>query len=350
MPINRVARIFPLIHRTRQAPAVDNQVERVLRLYPDDCQPHGIEPVGGGFSGARLWRLQTDRGRLCLRCWPVGHPSQERLKFIQAVLWHVDQEGFRRIPVPLGTRHGHGYVLHAGHLWELAPWLPGLADYGHKPSPDKLRNALRALAEFHCAAATFPLPDNGPVVSPGILERHERLAGLMGGRFDELRAATQGGPLAQLNHRGQQLIALAASAAPKVASTLELASAVQVELQPCIRDVWSAHVLFVGNEVRGIVDFGSMRPENVAADVARLLGSMAGDDAESRQAGLKAYEEVRHLSDAEHRLHIAFDQSTVLLGGLQWLEWIYVEGKVFSDYSTILSRMEEFIARLRKLA
>lgn len=82
-----------------------------------------MEPIRhtGGFSGAELWHLHAPRGPLCLRRWPAGHPSHERLEFIQAVLWHVDQEGFHRIPVPLETRHHHGYVLHAGHLWELAP-------------------------------------------------------------------------------------------------------------------------------------------------------------------------------------------------------------------------------------
>ncbi len=331
---------------------MDNQIERVLRLFPDDCQSRGAGPVkiAGGFSGALLWRLESIRGPLCLRCWPVGHPSQDRLKFIQAVLWHVDQEGFHHISVPLDTRHGHGYVLHAGHLWELAPWLPGAADYHQNPSPDRLGNALRALAEFHKAAASFPLPETGPAPSPGILERRERLAALVGGGLDELRAKARGGNWPELAARAQDLILLASRAIPKVQPLLDSAATVRVELMPCIRDIWSAHVLFVGDRVSGMVDFGSMRPENVAADVARLLGSLAGDDAQARQRGLKAYQEVRRLSEAELSVMNAFDASTVLMGGLQWLQWTYLEGRVFDDRTAVISRVDELASRLATLA
>ncbi|MBI3837054.1 MAG: phosphotransferase, partial [Planctomycetia bacterium] len=156
--------------------AVDSKIEAVLRLYPDDCQPLAIEPIAApdAFSGATLWRLQSVRGPLCLRCWP-HHPTPKRLEFIQAVLWHVDQEGFHQIPLPLETQHHHGYVRHAGHLWELTPWLPGAADYREKPSHAKLHAALAALARFHLAAESFPLPETGPTPSPGMLERVSRL-------------------------------------------------------------------------------------------------------------------------------------------------------------------------------
>ncbi len=331
--------------------AVERKIEQVLRVYPDDCQPRAVEALleTGGFSGARLWRLQSPYGPLCLRRWPPGHPDQQRLEFIQAVLWHVDQEGFHRVPLPLETRHRHGYVLFAGHLWELTHWLPGTADYRRRPSPARLKNALAALAKFHCAAATFPLPDNGPVDSPGILERRGRLRGLLEGRIDVLRAATHNGAWPELAARGQVLLELFSVAAPRVMATLESAARLHVGLQPCIRDVWHAHVLFQDDDVSGIVDFGSMRPGSVAADVARLLGSLACDDAEAWKMGLRAYERVRPLSDDERQLVAAFDQSTVLMGGLQWLEWLYLEERVFSDPAGVLARVDEFVQRLGTL-
>jgi homoserine kinase type II len=332
--------------------AVDSsKIERVLRLYPDDCQPQTIEPLAetGGFSGARIWRLDSPRGPLCLRRWPPQHPSQERLEFIQAVLWHVDQEGFRAVPLPIETQHKHGYVLFAGHLWELTRWLPGRADYRENPSPAKLQNALAALARFHRAAATFPLADGGPVVSPGIVERLERLRELVAGRIESLRKATRHGAWPELAARGERLIEMFAAAAPAVLLALENAAQLPVMLQPCVRDVWHAHVLFEGDNVSGIVDFGAMRPENVAADVARLLGSLAGDDRRDWQVGLDAYERVRRLSADEFRLMEAFDTSTVLMGGLQWLEWLYLEERVFSDPAGVLARVDEFVSRLGHL-
>jgi homoserine kinase type II len=300
----------------------------------------------GGFSGALLWRVESQRGPLCLRRWPHGHPSSERLEFIQAVLWHVDQEEFHLIPVPLETHHRHGYVLFDGHLWELTPWLPGRADYRQQPGPAKLQAALIALASFHQAAASFPLPETGPAISPGIDERRRRLAGLAAGRLDDLRRANRQSGWLELANRGERLIDLAVRLAPRVASALDSAASVRVPLSPCIRDIWSAHILFENDQVSGIVDFGSMRAENVAADVARLLGSMAGDDAQAWRQGLAAYQAIRPLSDEELLLLSVFDRSTVLMGGLQWLEWIYLDRRTFADRAAVLSRIDEFLARL----
>jgi Ser/Thr protein kinase RdoA (MazF antagonist) len=331
--------------------AVEREIERILQLYPDDCQAMSVRPYCAptSFSGARLWRVTAPRGELCLRRWPREHPGAERLQFVQAVLWHVDQEGFHRVPLPLETRHRHGFVWHAGHLWELVPWLPGNADYRAHPSPARLQAALQTLAEFHEAARTFPLPDPGPGHSPGMERRTDQLEQLLRGKLDELSDAVLQGPWPELRSRGQRLLKLARETAPRLWSPLAKARQLSVALEPCIRDVWHAHVLFTGDRVTGLVDFGAMRPDNVATDIARLLGSLAGDDAEQWQRGLAAYQTVRRLSDDELELVEAFDRSTVLMGGLQWLEWVYIEGRTFGNPAAVLERCDEFVDRLTRL-
>ena len=92
-----------------------------------------------------------------------------------------------------------------------------------------------------------------------------------------------------------------------------------------------------------------MRPENVAADVARLLGSLALDDRGEWDRGLAAYAGVARLSADELSLVTAFDRSTVLLGGMQWLQWIFIEGRQFGDPNAVLSRVDEFVTRLARL-
>ena len=331
--------------------ALPSDIERVLRLYPEDCQPISFEPfvAHDGFSGAKIWRLTSPRGSLCLRKWPNEHPSAPRLEFIQAVLWHVDQEGFHLVPVPLETHHRHGYVRHAGHLWELAPWLPGTADFRQNPSPVRLQNALRALALFHQAARSFPLPDPGPSKSPGIVERLERLQGLVSAGALQIGQAIRDEPWPEVASRARRLLALFPLAAAEIARELTLAARIEVQLQPCIRDIWYAHVLFQEDEVSGVIDFGSLRPENIAADMARLLGSLAGDESSDWQQGLRAYQTVRQLSEDELQLVSTFDRSTVLMGGIQWLEWIYVEHREFANRAAVLARLDEFIARLAHL-
>jgi Ser/Thr protein kinase RdoA (MazF antagonist) len=354
MTIGRVVRRFPDLSLPAQpvdSMAVDGKIERILRLYPDDCHSLAIEPLApaDSFSGAGLWRVQSERGTLCLRRWPRRHPNQQRLEFIQAVLWHVDQEGFHRVPLPLETRHHHGYVWHESHLWELTPWLPGAANYRRQPTAAKLVAALEALGLFHQAASSFPLPETGPTVSPGLMERRDQMRRLLDGGLGTLRGALNSSHGPEFRHRADRLLTQFAAIAPRFLPSLERAAGIQVVLQPCIRDVWHAHVLFEGERVSGIVDFGATRPENVATDVARLLGSLAGDNPADWQQGLAAYQAVRRLTDNEQTLVTIFDRSSVLLGGLQWLEWIYVEGREFRDPAAVLSRLDEFAGRLESL-
>lgn len=332
--------------------ALDKQPERVLRLYGESCRPLEATAVAPGtsFSGAQMWRLRTPRGELCLRRWPREHPSPQRLEFIQAVLWHVDQEGFHDIPLPLETEHHHGYVRHEGYLWELAPWLPGLADFDRDPNGRRLHNALVAVARFHQAALSFPLPESGPAASPGLIERGGRLRDLMVDGLARIRHGMREESWPELAAAGRRALDLFAPLAPQITGSVEAAARLRVCLQPCIRDIWSAHVLFVEDEVSGLVDFGGLRPENVAADVARLLGSLARDDAAAWQAGLAAYQTVRPLSDDELRLVVVFDRSSALLSPLQWLDWLFVQRRRFPNRDAVIARYEQLLDRLARLA
>jgi hypothetical protein len=56
------------------------------------------------------------------------------------------------------------------------------------------------------------------------------------------------------------------------------------------------------------------------------------------------------LSDDEQTLVDVFDRTTVLMGGLQWLEWIYLERKAFPERSVIEARLDQTIDRAERLA
>lgn len=324
----------------------------VLAAYPDECRPAKIESLGsaGGFSGSRFWRVTTASGVLCLRRWPEQHPSPDRLEFIQAVLWHVVREGFELVPLPLSTRLHKGYVAHGGYLWELAPWMPGKADFRDDPTDRKLKAAMEALAGFHQAATAFPLPDPPSSPSPGIQDRLRQLRVWLVGDLARLMAAVEPGPWPELETRAARVFQLVPSAASRVSPLLETCARYGVSLQPCIRDVWDNHVLYQGDRVSGLIDFGSMGADNVAADVARLMGSMARDDARLWRAGLDAYRSVRALSEDEISLVHAFDRSTVLMAGLNWIDWIYRQRRTFENREKILGRLDDVLLRLEHLA
>ncbi len=122
-----------------------------------------------------------------------------------------------------------------------------------------------------------------------------------------------------------------------------------LRLQPCIRDIWHDHVFFEGDEVSGLVDFGALQTDSVAADIARLFGSMVGDDPLGWKTAIQAFESIQPLPEAERSLVTVFDRSTVLLSGMNWLWWICVEQREFEGHETILARLDVTIQRLRRL-
>ncbi|MCR4416023.1 MAG: phosphotransferase [Thermoguttaceae bacterium] len=325
----------------------------VLIAYPEACRPRRIEFLdwAGGFSGALLWKLETPSGAFCLRRWPRAHPTEDRLRFIHAVQHWASARGCSFVPVPSPTRDGESYVRHGGFLWELATWMPGSADYRRRPSVGKLQAAMRAMAQVHMALATFPPPEPARVlaVSPGIVERRRRLAEWAGRDLGELSDSLPSIGCPELDRLMRHVLDMVPAALPGLDCLLAHAERQVVPLQPCLCDVWHEHVLYLEDRVAGLVDFGAARFENVAADIARLLGSMVLDDAQGWVAGMEAYGAIRPLSHAEIDLIEAFDRSTVVLSGLNWTDWIYLQQREFPSHAAVLDRLQEIAQRLESV-
>ena len=249
------------------------------------------------------------------------------------------------MPVPLRTQRNETLVVAAGACWELTRWLPGTASYHAEPQPQKLVHAFEALARFHRAAATFPRSPASRGPSPKIRQRGRQVRELQSGALATIASAlhTADGAVQQ---RGARVVDLFQWAAPAVAILLEAESHREVHLQPCICDVWHDHMLFTGAQVTGLVDFGAMRIDTTACDIARLLGSLVGDDRAARAMALEAYSALVPLPDDARSLVEVFDQSSVLLAGMNWLQWICVDGKRFSQPQRVLVRLDAIIERL----
>lgn len=308
-----------------------------------------LVPLGsaGGFSGARFWRLTAARGELVLRRWPRPHPNVQRLQFIHEVLYRVTENGFGLVPQPIRTTDGVTFVSQSGHLWELSHWMPGAANYHQQPSNQKLIAAMAALANFH-TAARFRSHDHP---SPGISERSEMLQQLMGGEARQISEAVavdnHGWP--ELSTRGLAVMQLFHRVVGETVRSLDRCRNQSVPLQPCLRDVWHDHILFQGDAVSGMIDFGAMRTDNVATDIARLLGSLTRGNSKQWFRGLEAYRRVRSLSKLELKLVDAFDRSTITLSGINWLRWIYLEGRQFDQRTEIQIRIDKIIHRMETL-
>lgn len=332
---------------------MDASLTSALSHYPSDCHPTISEPVAsGGLSGARLWRLKSPRGELCLRRWGREHPDAERLRWIHGVLQHVGGRCGNWIPVPIATQSGETYVAAGGYLWELAPWLSGLPELVLAPTRDRVVAAMTVLAQFHLAAETFPGTGNTPRPAPGICARLEQLTGLLHGGIERLRTGVEEAHAVwpSLAEAGLGLLKNFSKTAPPLERMLLEVSGLSVTNQPCIRDIHCEHILFTENEVTGMVDFGAMRTDHVTGDIARLLGSVAEADSDLWVDGLAAYERFRRLSSAEHRLLKAYHASAAVLSGVNWLQWVFLQRREFADRAGVERRFAAIAGRLARMA
>jgi len=329
-------------------------IQPILRRYGPNCQPSHVESLGaaGGMSGAQFWRLTTPRGTLAVRRWPVEHPTPDRLQFIHAVLRHAADRGINFLPVPIAATDGATFVSHAGHLWELAPWLRGVADYEQSPRREKLRAAMTALAEFHNAVADFRA--SPPLASslrtpPAVTMRLTHLYDLQSGGAAALARSITDSHWPELAPLARQFLAALPRAMPLAIEQVAPLTDLQFPLQPCIRDVWHDNVLFDGETVTGLIDFGAMQIDTPATDIARLLGSLVGDDEAGWRDGLAAYSAVRQLSQQETTAVQSLDASGTILAGANWIRWIYIDGRRFKNREQVTKRFRRLVTRAELL-
>jgi len=335
---------------------------------------HGCEPnqvVQSGLSGASIWKcLAGERGFACLRAWPKTHPSRERLLAIHhhMQLLTVCRIGFT--PTVYCSRSGSTLISDGGRLWELTSWLPGKADYVSASSSHRLSSAMGALAQIHhvwsLGRGAMAEPSMGTKVcgSPTLTDRLARLATWQQGRYEPMRV------LAGVSSATErQLVAdtfdLLQSWSEPLRQQLVCLAEQAVEQHFVLRDIWCEHVLFTGDEVTGVIDFGAARWDEPTTDLVRLLGSLEPHNAERRRSGLAAYNRSRselanglpgeltlgRVASFEplrwERLQ-TLDQTATLLSAAQWLEWLVVEQRDFvQPREELLERWRGFIERLR---
>jgi Ser/Thr protein kinase RdoA (MazF antagonist) len=320
----------------------------VLAPYSLDMGNDALSSLGnhGGFSGARLWRIESRLGPMCLRAWPAGGMTTVALCSLHELMARARQGGLDFVPAVIPTNDGGTWVEHAGRIWEVTSWLPGQADFHQRPSPERLRATCVALARLH-AAWTDSAPIRRPC--PAVQRRLRRI-----GEWTDLVASGWRGPLAAspsdpARPWAERAWHLLNRFAERVPLMLAPWTARDVTLQPCLCDIWHDHVLFVGDEVTGLIDYGAFKIDQVAVDLARLLGSLVGADRKAWEIGVQAYRRVRPLSTDEEALAQVLDETGHIVAAANWLLWLYREGREFEDRAGAARPLALAVARLEAL-
>jgi Ser/Thr protein kinase RdoA (MazF antagonist) len=317
----------------------------VLGQFSPEFARARLIPLGnrGGFSGASLWRVETESGHFCLKAWPLSGPTPERLGAIHVLLQQARRADLPFIPSVQSSRNGATWVTHAGRLWDVQEWMRGSADFHARSTPARLAAACTALAQLHGAwesgqSTVGPCPALQRRLDAWqewcrLCETGWRLPGdLLGGD-----------PVHPWAERAWRLLAAYRDEVPR---RLAAWRAHRLRLHPCLCDIWHDHVLFEGDTVTGLIDFGSIKEDHVSVDLARLLGSLCGNDAALRAAGFDAYRRVRALSGDEQALSIALDETGTLVGMANWLKWLYLEQRGYEDREAVARRLNALVQRV----
>jgi Ser/Thr protein kinase RdoA (MazF antagonist) len=274
-----------------------------------------------------LWQVDSGGDAFTLRYWPAALHAPQRVASICQFVQHLARRGLP-VAAPLATRAGAATARDDDGVWTMSRWAPGEATYWQAPTSGKLTAALAMLARIHLVAADHRAADERGrprrAASPSMLARAAQL--------DELRAGGAGTLVDPRRANSADELALAERGAALVRRELpaQLAAARRWRTEPLplewrLGDVWHDHILFTGEEVTGVIDFAAAGVDSPAGDVARLLGSLVGDDADGWRRGLAAYESVRPLTPAERDAVRFFDESGTLLSTANWLRWLFGE-------------------------
>jgi homoserine kinase type II len=245
-----------------------------------------------------------------------------------------------------------------GVTWGLSTWLPGIADYWSRPTAEKLNDAFATLARLHVQASDYAYEDKGKArrmdCSPAAQTRSKRLTEIAEGGMAGLRHGLRHAEESQEKRLADEALGLLERNLAAQHRVAEYWSSVRLPLQWRLGDVWHDHVLFTGDRVTGIIDFGAAGIDSPAGDVARLLGSLVGDDRERWRAGLAAYESVRPMAETERAAVEFFDTTGTVLSAANWVGWLwpqYPEAFPFvGNRAAGAARLTRLVERLRVLA
>ncbi len=342
-------------------------------LFQNTIIPHAVKRaynvtirtatvVSGGFSGTAVFKATTIDGReLAIRrtSKSVALPP-DRMRRLHGLLCQISQSGCQLMPVPLMPAKATTQVRSVENgavvpwvqvddcIWQIEPWMPGASLTAHELTTPHLRSALSALNQFHQLAAEAVRvvgSDDWFLIatepSPAVLRRLSIVDELQAGLLKKLQHRLRGDPDERFRCLAIRVGEALTTWLPWLQRELTALAMISFPVQPVLRDIWRAHVLFTDCEVTGLIDLSAAASDHVTVDLTRLFRSWFGSDISRIQDAVKEYRSLRILNGPEQRLLQALDASTVLLSPVTWLRRRMESCDKGNSASDVIARLTE---------
>ena len=318
--------------------------------------------VSGGFSGAVVFRAMTDDHReLAIRRTPGANVlPPERIKRLCGLLLRISQNGCGVIPVPflpvrsMSSCHQSSnasdvpWLQEDEFIWQIEPWMPGTPLSGPELTSQHVTTGLSALHEFHqmaTRAVDFAGSDrwfhNGIKPSPAVQRRLRIVTELTDGLLDKMYLRLSLDSDARFRSLAMRVCKALRTRLPQLHRELSAVVSISFPVQPVLRDVWRAHVLFTGNHVSGLIDLSAAASDHVTVDVTRLIRSWFGSDVSRVRNAAEEFQSLRPLNVSEQRLMQVLDTTTVLLSPVTWLRRRMESGPAQNCPDKVIARLTE---------
>ncbi len=308
----------------------------VLAHYPEPIRTvdwFRLESFSG-LSGAAIWRGGRNRQPLfAAKCYPSEiDPADVARRHVWCAA--AVRAGLSFVPGTLSTSDARTAVVRAGRCWELATWMPGEADFEDRPSRVKLLAASDGVVRLLEAWRGFGVRMAAP---PAVSNRLK------------LFAEWERRPRSGDSISGALMLRAGAAIAehlPRAKASLGPLAERELPCQPCVRDLRREHFLFTGDGLTGLIDYGAAAWDTPATDAARMLGELAGDDAELYELGLARFAERLGPDACPPELVRALDHSGVVGSVIHWLLRQHRGELTNVPVADIELRLEQLVGRL----
>lgn len=312
-----------------------------------------------GFSGTNIYQVTAQQHQYCLRCLPVQN-TREQLAFSHHVLKHAANECTTQLPVPFISNTGETWVQQKQNYWQMESWMAGEPVKSNDWTDHHLQQAVDFLAQFHRSTSRLQfdktskqldsLTTSQNCLSKSITDRFHFFKELNSGKLEQIKSALTQCTDSRLHQIGSSLCKGFMIANTRLTQAIQLLDQYTLPMIPVIRDCRTDHFLFSqAGELLACIDFGAMRLDTVAADLGRLFADTIVADQGRCERYFERYQGTCTLSIEEQHATIAMAQTTAMLSGLTWLDWILLEKRQFPSYEPILARLEHWYRQANRL-